>query len=188
PGQRFFFNALGANSGGTWYLYAPNNQNLGGSSIGSNFEVTLSLSGTYILVLWGTSSAPLPYSFQVVTTTSPSTALDFGNTLSGNIARPGDQHSYIFNGTAGQRIYYDALDLDFQQIYTRLVAPSGGVVWDFLNESTDKGPIALTETGTYTLLIDGSNATTGNYRFRILDLAAAPPLALTTTTTAQLNP
>ena len=187
-GERLFFDGLGANVGASWYLYAPNNTALGSAGIGSDFEITLNQSGSFYVVVWGTAATPISYSVEVVTSEEPESALTFGASVSGAIAQPGDQHLYTFNGTAGQKIYYDSLDRDFEQIYCRLIAPSSGFVWDFAPQSNDVGPVTLLEDGTYTLLIDGLAAATGDYSFRLLDLAAASALSMTIPTSGQLNP
>lgn len=188
-GQRLFLDGLGVNSGGAFWLYSPANVGLVNASIGGDFEFTLTQPGRYVLVAWGTSaSGPLPFSFQVVTSDQVPGSLATGTVVSGSIAEPGQQHLYAFTGSAGQRIYYDGMDGDGDQIYSRLVAPNGGLVWDFTLQGNDVGPITLQENGQYTLLVDGSGASLGDFRFRILDLAAAPPLALTGTLTGSLNP
>ena len=99
--------------------------------------------------------------------------LALGSVISGNVTEIGEQHLFTFNGSAGQRIYFDSQDADGEQIYTRLVAPSGAFAWDFTLESSDIGPITLIENGIYTLVVDGSGPTVGDFRFRILDLAAS---------------
>ena len=187
-GDRLYFDGLGANAGAAWYLYGPNNVAVSGTGIGSDMEVILGQSGLFVLGIFGSSANPLPFSVQVLSFESPSDSLTLGSTVSGTIALPGDQHTYTFTGSVGQRIYYDALDADFEQIYCRLISPSGILVWDFINQSSDGGPVALLENGTYQVLIDGSVAATGDYRFRLVDLATALPLGLTGTTTGSLNP
>jgi hypothetical protein len=188
-GQHLYLDGLGANSGGSWYLYGPNNTLIANTSIGADFEITLPLNGTYLLAAWGANlGGPLPFSVQVLTSDLAPGSLALGSTVSGTVSEPGEQHLYTFAGTTGQRIYYDSLDSDSEQVYSRLIAPSGVLVWDFTNQSTDAGPVTLLENGLYTLLIDGNAATTGDFRFRILDLAAAAPLVLGGTTTGTLSP
>lgn len=188
-GQRLYLHGLGANSGGNWFLYSPNNTYVISCGIGADFETILPLTGTYLLAAWGSNlGGPLPFSVQVITSTVSSDTVATGSTITGNVAEPGEQHFYTFTGSVGQRIHYDSLDSDSEQIFSKLTAPSGAVVWDFTNQSTDVGPVTLLENGTYSLLIDGNAAITGDFRFRLLDMAAAPPLVLGGTTTGSLNP
>jgi len=188
-GQHLYLDGLGANAGGQWSLYGPNNVNLATAGIGADFEVALPLNGTYVLSAWGSSLAgPVPFSFQMITSEWLDGSLTLGATVNGSVAEAGEQHRYTFNGSVGQRIYYDSLDSDAEQIFCRLMAPSGALVWDFINQSTDSGPVTLLENGLYTVLIDGNGAVIGDFRFRILDLAAAASLDLTGTTSGTLNP
>src|SRR6266567_638397 len=103
------------------------------------------------------------------------------NIYSGTISLPGQEDRFTFAGTAGQRLYYDALDYDFDAINVQLISPSGGIVFLNGNSDSDVGPFTLTETGTYTLLLKGSAETTGDYSFRMLDVAAQPFVSLDAT-------
>ncbi|PYJ95656.1 MAG: hypothetical protein DME23_23440 [Verrucomicrobia bacterium] len=113
--------------------------------------------------------------------------LTFGTSYAGTISEPGEQVGFAFTGTVGQRLYYDTLDADFESIYISLISPSGTTIWQ-INHSSDFGPFTLAETGTYKLLLDATGDTLGDYSFRLLDLGAAPTLALGTTVTNQLSP
>ncbi|MFO1460363.1 MAG: hypothetical protein U1G08_13260 [Verrucomicrobiota bacterium] len=188
-GQHLYLDGLGANAGGQFFLYTPNNASWASGGIGGDFETTLPVTGRYVLVAWGSNlGGPLPFSFKLNTSDLLPGTLALGSVISGNVTEIGEQHLFTFNGSAGQRIYFDSQDADGEQIYTRLVAPSGAFAWDFTLESSDIGPITLIENGIYTLVVDGSGPTVGDFRFRILDLAASAPLTLGPTTTVTLNP
>ncbi len=113
-----------------------------------------------------------------------------GGEVAGTITEPGELDVFTFEGTAGQVVYFDTLDGDTDGIATQLRSPSGrsllsifsfnGNIPDF-----DRGPIVLPETGTYRLEIGGTEFT-GDYRFRLLDLANAPEITLGATVNAQL--
>lgn len=187
-GEKLFFDGLGANVGGSWNLFGPNNELISSSGIGGDFEVILPRPGPYLVSVSGTSANPVPYSVQVVTFETTSSSLVLGTTISGTIAEPGEQDLFTFTGTAGQQLYYDALDRDFEQMNARLIPPSGGApLWE-INSSSDQGPFTLTASGVYTLVLDGLGATVGDYSFRLVDLASAPALSLTTPTISALNP
>jgi hypothetical protein len=81
----------------------------------------------------------------------------------------------------------DSLDGDGLPMYATLISP-GGVVLYQGNDDSDSGPWALAEGGSYGLVINASGATTGNYAFRVLDLASAAPVTLGTVLNGQLNP
>jgi len=105
--------------------------------------------------------------------------------VSATISEPGERDYYTFNGTVGQRLVYDALQSDPDQIYLYLISPAGALVpqLNFGNSDADVAPFTLTENGTYTLLVTGYLDATGDYSFRLLDVAAQPVLPLDTPTT-----
>src|SRR6266404_5055270 len=98
------------------------------------------------------------------------------NIYSGTISLPGQEDRFTFTGTAGQRLYYDALDYDFDAINVQLISPSGAIPFVNGNSDSDVGLFTLTESGTYTLLQKASGDYTNDYSFRLLDLAAAPAI------------
>src|SRR5207237_7842420 len=94
-GQRLFFDGLGPNSGGNWYLYGPGDEQLGGANLVNDFEVTLPQNGTYVLVLAGNSVAnPVPYSVRVGSSNVSRSFLALGTTVAGALNQPGDQAVY----------------------------------------------------------------------------------------------
>ena len=114
---------------------------------------------------------------------------DVGNDELGFIAWPGQHNGFKFTGTAGQRLYYDALDLDYENITVTLYAPNGSVVSGFsTNHSSDFGPFYLPENGGYTLLFQGVGDTIGDYNFRLFDVTNAPLVGYGTNIVGQLNP
>lgn len=188
-GQTLYFDGLGSNAGGSWYLFGPGNENLGSAGIGGDFEITLPRDGSYLVAVAGSSPNPVPYSVQIVTFETPVTPLVIGATVSGTISEPGERDSYTFTGTVGQRLYFNSLDRDFESINVRLLSPVGNNVslWE-INHSQNQGPFTLTQAGTYTLVVDGNGSTVGDYSFRILDLSTATPMNLTSTLAGSLSP
>jgi hypothetical protein len=65
--------------------------------------------------------------------------LTLGATTTGTIPEPGAFDRYRFTGAAGQRLIYDAVDADGDQIVARLMAPSGATVHINGNSDTDIG-------------------------------------------------
>ena len=186
-GERYYFEGLGANAGGSWTLYGPGNENLGNNSIGADFEVTLPRSGSYYVVIAGSGANPVPYSVQVVALNDITVPLVLGATVTGLISKPGERDSFTFAGTVGQRLYFDTLDRDSESINARLLSPTGAILWE-INHNQDRDPFTLTQTGTYTLVLDGNGRSVGDYSFRILDLANATPMNLTAPISGSLNP
>jgi hypothetical protein len=187
-GQRLYFDGKGGNSGGNWYLYAPNNAFVSSANLINDFELTLGYSGTYLLQLDGNSASPVTYSNRVITFGFSTNVLALGTTISNVIATPGEKIYYTFTGSAGQRLYYDALDGDFDGINVQLLTPSGAVRFINANSDSDVGPFTLNENGVYTLAFDGSGNVTGDYIFRLLGISAQPVVPFDADLTVSLNP
>lgn len=187
-GQQLFLDGFGSGGGGSFFLYGPSDESITSAGINSDFETTLARSGAHVLVVDGNRATPVPYSFQVITLGVSTNNVALGSTVNGSISEPGEDDVFTFNGTVGQRLFYDGIDSDFAPINVRIIGPSGGVVLNSLNSDSDFGPFTLTQTGTYQLIVEGSGATTGNYDFRLLDLTSATALTLGAATSGQLNP
>lgn len=188
-GQRLYFDGLGSDTRASWYLYGPANEAVSSANLINDFEVVLPRDGQYVLVLSGSGAEPIPYAFRVGRSSLSTAPLTLGQIVRGELGLPGEQDAFTFNGRPGQRLYFDALDGDFDAIYVRLTAPSGAAIFN-QNADSDTRPFTLTETGQYTLLFDGIGATTGDYAFQLLDFAQLPTrtLALQTATAGTLEP
>ena len=185
-GQRLQFDSLIAVSGALWRLYGTNSQTVFGSqSIGSDFTATLPTDGEYYLVLDGfTTSGSVNYSFQVndVSDPPPAAPTTFPFAQSGNVVS-GTPANFTFSATAGQLLYFDSLDPDFDGVNVEIFDPTNTSV-SSSNASSDFIEL-LPRSGTYTVRITGS----GDYNFRILDLQAnATALTLGTPVTETLSP
>src|SRR6266567_3589254 len=191
-GQRLFFDFAATNIGvANVYLFGPQNQQLNGYGGGltADFEQTLPADGTYVLTIGNyTDPSATNFSFRVVTPNTTTSALTLGATVTGSLNEPGEEDRFTFTGTAGQRLYYDALDYDFDAINVQLISPSGAIPFVNGNSDSDVGPFTLTETGTYTLLQKASGDYTNDYSFRLLDLAAAPAITYGVAVANTLNP
>ncbi len=187
-GQRLYFDSLvtGFNSN-RWLLYSPGNQNLTNNFISSDFETTLTGDGLYTLILDGTNTTEtVDFNFQVIDTTPTPVELTLGTVIDDAIDAPGQQDIYTFEGTAGQRLYFDGLDAS-SSISARLFSPSGGSLFNVRTDG-DQAPLTITETGTYQLVLDVSGDSTGDYSFRLSDVGSAPVLELDTAITGTLDP
>ena len=81
---------------------------------------------------------------------------------------PGQQSIFTFSGDAGQKLFFDSLLLIGPTIWT-LTAPSGLEV--FSGQLQDRDDVQLTESGLYTLLIDGEMDQVGDFRFQMNDIS-----------------
>ena len=175
-----------------FYLFGPNGQNIG-PFYGFGFanqdqRVTLPQTGDYTLVVSGTDEAPgdtNAYSFVLSTPTVAPTPITFGTVVSGEVTAPAQRDSYTFSGTAGQTIYYDALNYpNFPDLNIEIITPSGQYLpqnyYFESSQSFDISPFVLPETGTYTLEVFFPSQSSGDdtYSFQLLDEAQATPIPL----------
>jgi hypothetical protein len=187
-GQRLYFESRSPHWQGDWTLYGPSNERVIGTRIDLDMEVVLQRTGTYLLALFGSDPIALPYAFYIHTPATLVSPLSIGQTVGGAVTEPGEQHHYTFRGAPGQRLYYDALDADFDNISVRLVSPTGLTLPPNTNADNDVGPVTLTEDGIYTLVIDGGVGVLGDYRFRLLDVERQTALQFDTLYEGMLDP
>src|SRR5262249_8886034 len=136
----------------------------------------LTQSGTYRLVLSGFAGTVTTgsYSFSMLkplTTTTPFTpntpiTHSLANPphppIPGPPLNPWAQAIYTFTAAAGQPLPSDPTPRASNRLQAQLFDPSGNPVFD-TNGSTDQGPITLTQSGTYRLLLSSSSGATGTY-------------------------
>ncbi|MBE9011234.1 putative Ig domain-containing protein, partial [Pseudanabaenaceae cyanobacterium LEGE 13415] len=177
-------------NGANWVVYGPHNQ-LVASSVSWNpdIEFTPSVDGEYVLAIRGNSSTLVNYSFQVSSGTRNVRAITLGSSVSGTLAKPGQQDIYEFSGEIGSLIFLD-VRTGTSSFRTRLIDPAGREVQAFSGSSlsTDKLAVLLTNAGKYQLVIDGDNNTIGDYSFRLLDRNQATKLTSSSSVTGQINP
>ncbi len=189
-GEKLYFNGKGASAGGgSWYLYGPNNLYVNGANLSGDFEQTLPYPGNYALVL-NAANNPITYTNQVNTIAYITNSLTLGTLVNDNIVHPGDQVFYTFTGTAGQRVYYEALSPNSPSMTLTLVSPTGTIV---ASGSPNYGfqpaqPVTLPEDGLYFLQFDGNGHATGPFAFQLMDIAAQPALPLNSDLTGILQP
>ncbi|MBM4005276.1 MAG: phosphatase PAP2 family protein, partial [Planctomycetes bacterium] len=181
-GQRLYFDVQEStrySSAHSWTLYSAANQPIGSNYWNADFESTLPSDGEYLLAVAGDSSSPISYRFATVTPTTTTSSFAMGETISGQITEAGEIDAWTFTANAGNRILYDAQDSDFDAITMKLTTP-GGVTLVYQNSDYDSSPLVLTESGTYRLALVGTSDTVGDYKFRILNVADQPLVALDT--------
>ncbi len=177
-GQVLFFDRLeGSRLSINWELTAPSGtQVFWQRNWDDNGPVELSESGLYTLRVDGNGDQILAYRFQVVEVPPPSVAaIEIGQVIDGAIGVQGEVDNYTFTAQAGQMLFFDRQEGGRLSINWELTAPSGAQVfwqrnWD------DNGPIELSESGLYTLRVDGNGDQTLAYRFQIFDV---PPPVIT---------
>jgi len=157
-----------------------------GATIFTNFghtadtaPATLTLAGTYQIVIRGDASTTGDYNFNLIKLNqAPSLAL--GATITDALTPGTKTNAYRFNGTRGQRLQFDSL-----------LAPPTSTTWvlygpgnQALNSSgTSSGTdfsVTLPADGEYYLIFDGTNATASvSYSFQVNDISDQPPASPT---------
>ncbi len=102
--------------------------------------------------------------------------------IQGSLEVPGESDAYSFTLTEKKTIYFDS-QTNNNQFRWSLDGPDGALVTDRLFTASDSyerpDPVALElQPGEYVLSVDGIAAATGEYQFRLLDLANAASLTL----------
>jgi hypothetical protein len=185
--QRLFFKDEGSQSNIYYRIYNSANQYVDSGSW-SDREIVLPGNGTYFLALQGYNNEATNYSFTMVTPETTTTELTLGEKVNGNIAEVGEQDIYTFDGTVGQKLFFDGISGD-SNLNVKLVSPSGeDILYYYSNVNSDRDPVTLLETGTYELVVDGYTDNLGDYSFQLLDLADATNLKFDTITTGSLEP
>ncbi|MEG5129330.1 putative Ig domain-containing protein [Microcoleus sp. ARI1-B5] len=183
--QTLYFDRTDGDYYNPYYIYSPDGNLFFSNSLSYDGEPKkLPSSGEYLLAFVGRNNTNNNYGVRIVTPTDAAFPLTIGNTVNGEIAKAGQQNTYTFAGTEGQRLWFDSLAAA-GNIYGTLYSPTNTVIWNSQSLGSDLEPAALTtlkETGNYRFVVDGYGDATGNYSFRILDLAAAAQ-----TTTLDVN-
>ena len=145
--------------------------------------IALTRSGNYTIRITGIGD----YDYRLLNLQSGSTPLVLGATLTGPLPAA-EALAYSFTGSTGQRLYYDALEEDSDDITASLLRPDGTIT--LLNQSAERdgGPFTLTENGTHYLLLKNNVATAADYNFRLSDLASISPVSIDILTSGSLSP
>ncbi len=167
--QTIYFDVQETSEGTYFILTAPDGHtevfNIYNSDQG---PLTLEQDGTYTLLVDPDSANKPTYEFVVWDIDPPVIewgSIEFGEFVGGQLEIPGQTETYTFEGTAGQSILFDLQD-STEGTYFILYAPDGRTeVFNVYN--SDAGPVELTESGTYTLLVDPDSANKPAYEFVI---------------------
>ncbi|WP_201277692.1 hypothetical protein, partial [Sphaerospermopsis reniformis] len=194
-GQQISFNVLdsGQYRSTNAYLYSPSGNQIFSRWLSDQITtpITLVEAGKYTLRLDGSGENTDAYNFSLVDlgqVTSVNgltgTPITLGNIVSGSISDASQVDSYIFTGTVGQQLFYDALGSSYFRF--RFYDPTGRELFN-VDSRSERGPdnnLTLTMNGTYRLtLSEGS----GNYNFRLLNKADATVINLDTDITGTLD-
>jgi hypothetical protein len=188
-GQTVKFDSLNALPGASWVLYGPDNIQLGTANLNADFSRVLPLDGQYLLALRNGGDSDISYGIQI-DDISPSavTPSGLGQTYRGEISTIGEVDTYTFAANAGTTVYFDSLEIQ-SGIFVNLVNPDGTALSSVPVGNGIDRILPLTQSGTYTLRVQGFSNTIGAYAFKLLDLdQAASVLALGNQIDVAVNP
>jgi hypothetical protein len=172
----------------SWYHYRPENDNYtAAGSASAGLESTSDQPGTNLVIMLNTVAQAQPYSFRVIAPQPITNALTVG-AIQHTILSAGQDFYYTFTATAGQRLYYDALDQYSGYTTLNLITPNGAALISSSYHFSDAGPFTLTETGSYTLTLHNHQGAPQSWNFRLLDVAAQPFISLDATNSFTANP
>ncbi|GIK40978.1 MAG: hypothetical protein BroJett011_48110 [Chloroflexota bacterium] len=170
--QAIYFDFQSSSEGTYFILTAPDGRtevfNIYSSDQG---PIALEQAGTYTLTVDPDSSNKPKYEF-VMWEVNPAVIeggpLEFGKFVDGEIKIPGQTATYTFEGAAEQTIYFD-FQSSSEGTYFILTAPDGRTEV-FNIYSSDQGPIALEQAGTYTLTVDPDSSNKPKYEFVVWEV------------------
>jgi large repetitive protein len=174
-GQHLYLNASVSQSTNSWIIYAPNGQQMSSASLQSSYEFDVKSTGDYLLCIQGNGTVDRNYKFTLTDSNNAISSFALGEKVDGRIAKQGQQNTYVFQGTVGQQLYFDALGStnasnEIVSIYNR----SGVEVLRRSFSNIDAGDvIVLKETGDYRVVVDGFGGSTDSYSFRLSDVQSA---------------
>ncbi|MCP5367599.1 MAG: LEPR-XLL domain-containing protein, partial [Hyphomicrobiales bacterium] len=198
-GARYYFDVIAVSNGtnwNSWRLIDPfGRQVWGGSDFNDRDVAALEFDGTYTLILEGriwAGSDTADYTFNVQKVMDDTAALTLGDAVTGTLDHAGQQDHFTFTLGSQTRLYLDTLTDNANMSWT-LTGPDGFAVTRNLRNSNshDLGgtnPVMTLGAGDYTLTIDGSGATVGDYAFILLDLAGGAPIQYGETVDGVLSP
>ena len=186
PGQTLYYNGLTTGSpNGSVEVYDSNRKNL---LFRGNFRedalFTANDAGPFYLVLRGQNSTPTSFKFELLDASLAPT-VPFGTDTSGVLPHGQSHVIFRFDGLAGQRILYDGLDNDNDNVTATILDPAGNFVRN-MNADQDSPLLTLGTSGPHYLIISGDLAAAADFKFRLLDVADAPLITLGVETTGQL--
>ena len=198
-GDRLYFDSTLATHmpGAYWRLVT-----LDGAAVAANYfgndlpDVVLPSTGGYLLFIdgeynyGGTGAGAGSYAFTVRKPQDISRAIGLGEQVSGTLAGAGDRHLLNFTLDAAATLWFDSLS-DRSDMSWTLQDASGALVAgnrDLLDYPWEDYRGFALSAGSYTLIIDGTGAAVGDYKFALLNMASATAFTPGEITNGQLSP
>ncbi|MEH2106373.1 PPC domain-containing protein, partial [Nostoc sp.] len=147
--QYIYIDGTGGTAYNRYNIYNEAGVNVSNGYIYEDRELYLD-AGSYWLELNGTGASDSSFNVQIITAPLTTTAMNLGDTVSGTIAKKGEQDSYTFNGTAGRQLFFKTLNTT--NPFTITVYDPTGKQIDSFSSTSDRGtaftPLFISLTGT----------------------------------------
>ena len=160
-GQTLYFNALASAAGSDAQLFGPGGNQIFNQEYGNDGPFTLSVPGTYTLILSNANGATGSFGFDVedaANATALTLSQGSGTTQGDSIPTGLSANIYQFSGTAGERVYLQGQNesAGYYDLYWTLYGPDN----QYVTANYFLGNLAATLpwNGTYRLVVDGTNA------------------------------
>ncbi len=134
------------------------------------------------------------YKFELIDVATAAVPANFGEKLTVNFPTGRESKVFSFDVTAGQRLYYDAINPNpTRSASVRMLSPSGEQTeLDSQNDKDSFGnaflAMRLNESGKYYIIIAGEEAAAFDFSFRLLNMDDAPKISLGTDISSVFNP
>lgn len=194
-GDRFYFDVQQSQFGSTpyWQLRDP----LGHDPFNTTFTdvnaLTLPRDGEHLLILEGRNSDDSPsgqYAFEIIPVFDDQGVANTAGGVSGEIAAPGERDFYELTLASETQLAFDSLT-DRNDIEWSLSGPTGNIVNGQRFGSSDapnNRGVDVLPAGDYLLTVDGVGQSTGEYAFRLLDLADGTEITPDTIVNGSVTP
>lgn len=181
--KSLYFDTLSSNNSIFWSLVGPTGELANRTFSNSDFFEPLidAVPGDYSLTIDAFGDTTGEFRFRVLDLSSAA-LLTVDSDVSGVLSPDSETDLYRFNATAGDRFFFDVLDIgnSFNAGW-RLFDPFGNSL--FVTSLTDVGPLAVAQSGTYTLAVEGGSVEGDlpTYSFNVRFLNNVPPQSPTGT-------
>ena len=141
----------------------------------ANIEFTAETADTYTLTVFGIGDGIGNYQFQIWNVPD-FTLLDYtlGEVIAGEIVTPGQSIGYTFEASAGDVLYFEAIEGAGSTVLWLLETLEGEIIQNQTRVDVDLGEIIIQEDGEYTLLFFGADEGVGAYSVRVWNTDIQP--------------
>ncbi len=190
-GAEVYFDVLSSSGlpSASWRCFDPFWNELFNGGLGDRGPTTLTVDGTYTLLIEGHPSDPAggTYTINVSPVHDIETPLTLGEAMAGALGEPGQSWVFAWSQPESTRICFDSLTNS--PLRWSLDRPAGRLINARAFSASDATlPTLQLAAGDYRLTVTGAGDATGGFRFLLRELTDAAPLNPGTPVSGTLNP